>query len=37
MKRDFAKIEMGNQWKLLRSIKGLLDENNIMNRGKLVW
>ncbi|WP_243675630.1 FAD-linked oxidase C-terminal domain-containing protein [Vulcanisaeta distributa] len=33
LKRDFVKIEMGNQWKLLRSIKGLLDENNIMNRG----
>ncbi|WP_243669149.1 FAD-binding oxidoreductase [Vulcanisaeta sp. JCM 16161] len=37
LKRDFVKVEMGNQWGLLRSIKGLLDGNNIMNRGKLVW
>ncbi|WP_188602517.1 FAD-binding oxidoreductase [Vulcanisaeta souniana] len=37
LKRDFVKIEMGNQWNLLKSIKELLDANNIMNRSKLIW
>ena len=37
LKREFVRAEMGGQWNLLRSIKGMLDGNNVMNRGKLVW
>ncbi len=37
LKREFVKAEMGSQWNLLRSIKELLDRDNTMNRGKLIW
>ncbi|ADN50975.1 FAD-binding oxidoreductase [Vulcanisaeta distributa] len=36
LKRDFVRAEMGRQYDLLRSIKELIDRNNIMNRGKLI-